>query len=192
MQKRIAYFDRLDPDMEQEFFTFRHEQFFNTDGNKSKEKIEQTYIDQDEKYFSEPAGYLFWLDEHDEIIASILLFKRTVAFRDSEIFLGGLGTVCTHRDYRGKGLGTQLLYSAMKYLKDWQCEVALLCTEIKDNGKFYSAAGFVPLKDGYDYTGKSGEKYHEDEGMLAYVLSKDKFDQLLKSKEKLDIGFGNW
>lgn len=192
MQKRIAFYDRLDPDMEQEFLGFRHEQFFNYDGKATEQKLEQTYLDQDEKYFSEPSGYLFWLDQHDEIIACLLLFKRTIAFKDSEVFLGGFGTVCTHRDYRGKGLGTQLLYSGMKYLKDWQCEVALLCTDIKEYGKFYSAAGFVPLKDGYDYIGKSGKNYHEDEGMIAYVLSKEKFDQLLKSQERIDIGFGNW
>jgi len=58
--------------------------------------------------------------------------------------------------------------------------------------RLYGKIGFVTLGKPYTYTGKSGKRYTENNGMIASVKSKAKFNLIRKSKKILDLGASNW
>ncbi len=58
--------------------------------------------------------------------------------------------------------------------------------------RFYEKAGFVRLPRGHTYSGKSGKRYSENDGMIAPVSSIEKFQRIITSEKLFDIGRGNW
>jgi len=85
-----------------------------------------------------------------------------------------------------------MLKEAVKTLKEWECDVAYLCANIKESGDLYSKAGFVPLNRPYTYYGQSGKSYEGINGMIAPIKSPGIFEEILRSEEKLHLGPGNW
>lgn len=74
------------------------------------------------------------------------------------------------------------------------CDIAYLCTNVEKEWmvRFYKKAGFVRLMRGHTYTGKSGKRYTEFDGMIAPVCSAEKFQRISMIKKPFDIGRGNW
>jgi predicted GNAT family N-acyltransferase len=147
----------------------------------------------DDKYCSKPFLNLLAI-EKDSVIGAARLFRRKIAYRGRKIRLGGIGEVCTREDKRRRGVATALTIRGMEVLKSENSDVAYLCTDITDSlrTKLYSKFGFVVLKKPYTYLGKSGKRYTETNGMIAPVKSREKFWLILKGKETLDLGKGNW
>lgn len=147
-----------------------------------------------EQFCSEPAGYVLALIGEDRVIGAILMFRRFIRYRGKGVMLGGIGGVTTERRYRGKGVASAMMSSAMAALGELNCDVALLCTDLQDDRltRLYGRFGFVPLDRPYSYEGKSGHLYVNDDGMIAPVLSEEKFRLLRDSAPVLHIGVGNF
>lgn len=138
-------------------------------------------------------GYIVVL-EKNEVIGAVSVLRRTIIFDGIPMKLGGIGGLCTKKDKRKKGVGTLLLERAMDELRRAGCDIAYLCTDISKDWmvRFYEKAGFIRIQHGHTYTGKSGKRYTEFDGMIASVCSAEKFQRVVTSEKVLDIGRGNW
>jgi hypothetical protein len=85
-----------------------------------------------------------------------------------------------------------MLEEALRILKERGCDIVYLCANVKESGLLYARAGFVSLNKPYTYYGHSGRLYEENNGMIAPLNSLRVFEAVLKSKEKLHLGRGNW
>lgn len=138
-------------------------------------------------------GYIV-VQEKNEVIGAVSVLRRSIILDGIPMKLGGIGGLCTRKDKRKNGIGTLLLTRAMDELRRAGCDIAYLCTDISKDWmvRFYQKAGFIRLKQGHTYTGKSGKRYTEFDGMIAPVCSIEKFQRVITSEKVLDIGRGNW
>jgi ribosomal protein S18 acetylase RimI-like enzyme len=129
------------------------------------------------------------------VVGIIILWKRTIQYHGKPIVIGGMGGVGVQKEYRGKGIATNMLTLARETLDLSDCDVAFLGTDIHDPQmlKIYGRIGFVPLNKAFTYTGKSGER-HEDPtaGMIAPIHSQELYNEILKDTEAFHIGTGTW
>ncbi|MBI5620954.1 GNAT family N-acetyltransferase [Candidatus Gottesmanbacteria bacterium] len=138
-------------------------------------------------------GYVI-AQQGNEIVGAVEYFQRTILFRKTPIVLGGIGGLCTRKDQRKRGVGTLLLNKAMEELQKGHVDIAYLCTEVEKEWMvaFYEKAGFVRLTHGHTYTGKSGKRYTEFDGMITPVCTRELFQRIVESNHVFDIGRGNW
>ena len=129
------------------------------------------------------------------VVGIIILWKRTTQYHGKPIVVGGLGGVGVKKEYRGRGIATNMLALTRETLDLSECDVAFLGTDVHDPQmlKIYGRIGFVPLNKAFTYTGKSGEHYEDAEaGMIAPIHSQKLYTEILKDKEPLNIGIGTW
>lgn len=138
-------------------------------------------------------GYIV-VQEKNEVIGAVSVLRRSIIFDGIPMKLGGIGGLCTRKDKRKNGIGTLLLTRAMDELRRARSDIAYLCTDVTKEWmvRFYQKAGFVRLKQGHTYIGKSGKRYTEFDGMVAPIRSIEKFQRVITSEKVLDIGRGNW
>jgi len=153
----------------------------------------QRLVEKKDKFFTIPIAYLLAI-ENNLVIGVIELYKREISYLEEKIILGGFGGVCTAKNKRKRGVATALLKRGMRELKSESCDIAYLCTDVDDPGMLtiYSQVGFTPLNKPYTYLGKSGKRYTEEDGLIAPVKSKDKYNFVVEGKEIFNIGIGNW
>ena len=156
----------------------------------TESKLSRTKEHED-RYETMPFGYVLGYD-NKRIIGVIRLFKRKIKLGKDKILLGGVGNVRTCLEHRRQGIATKLLKSAMKVLKDIDCDVVFLCTNIKKLGPLYAQFGFTPLNRTHKATGESGKIYRSKEGMIAPIKSKRIFKEILEDKKEFDIQGQDW
>ena len=108
------------------------------------------------------------------------------------LILGGFGGVCTHSEFRRKGIARKLLQKGMGVLKDNKCDIAFLNSDPKRLAFLYEKIGFVPLQREYRATGESGKIYLSKSGMIAPVCSQKIFESVLKDNEVFDLQGQDW
>ncbi len=146
-----------------------------------------------DRYSSIPYARLLAI-ERVKVICVTKLFRRLIVFDRETVTMVGFGCLTTKYKKRRKGVATALLKMGMKDFEMQNFDLAFLCTDIKNPAmiKLYGQVGLVPLGKPYTYTGESGTKYVEHNGMVAPVSSLDKFKHVVSGKEILDIGVGAW
>jgi len=155
------------------------------------ERTPRLLAEEEEKFTSQPKAWLL-VSENDQVIGITALHQRKIQFDNKEIVLGGIGRVCTRKDRRRQGIANQMLEEAVKILREWGCDMAFLCANVKESGDLYAQVGFVPLNKPYTYSGRSGKLYEEINGMIAPLNSFEIFKEVLQSSRKLHLGPGNW
>lgn len=138
--------------------------------------------------------YYILATQNDQLIGETRVLKRTILFNGQKILLGGIGSVATHPDFRKQGLATKMVKKGMDLLKKEQCDVAYLCADAHSLKalEFYESFGFRRLLQNHTYTGRSGKRYTDTDGMIGPVTSKKLFRTILATKTPFDIGKGNW
>ncbi|UZE94139.1 MAG: GNAT family N-acetyltransferase [Candidatus Pacearchaeota archaeon] len=188
MKKKIAYeirtYSKVPRKLKTQVEKICHECFY---ARMPKKEVKENK----DKYCSKGYAHILAL-ENSSVISTVELFRRVIRYKGKKIILGGIGGLCTVKKKRGKGIASYLMKKSMEDLRKQKCEVAFLCTNIKDPklGGLYKKFGFVIMKQPYTFLGKSGKRYTEKNGMIALVRSKSKFNLILKGKETLDIGYG--
>lgn len=131
--------------------------------------------------------------EDDQVVGTVAVFSRDIRFNNQVVKLGGIGKVRVALDKRRKGVGSQVMKAAMKQLHENSVDVAFLCTDLESFlVEWYQRYGFEILPKEYTFVGTSGEKYVQNDGMLAPIRSRDIFEQIMSNSEILDLGKGNW
>lgn len=146
---------------------------------------------QNDRFGSLPFGYVIGYDGN-QIIGVTNLLKRNIKFKEQNITLGGIGGVCTHSEFRRRGIAQKLLQESMKVLKRNKCDIAFLNTDINRLASLYGKVGFVPLQREYRATGASCKTYLCKAGMIAPVCTKKIFESVLNDIEVLDLQGQDW
>ena len=182
----LKHFPKLRGDLAASVEHFIAENFYK-EGERTQELLEE----EEDKFFSQPKAWLLAF-EKDQIISTTGLHCRKIHFGNKDIVLGGIGRVCTRKDRRRQGIASLILKEAVKTLREWDCDIAFLCANVKESGDLYAQVGFVPLNKPYTYSGRSGKLYQEINGMIAPLNSFEIFEEVLQSTKKLNLGAGNW
>lgn len=144
-------------------------------------------------YFSQPFAHIL-LKNGDELISYLRVFTRHVIWKNRTILLGGIGSVATDQNHRGKGIATTLLKKAMEILGKEKVDFVLLQTYIPKGGKLYSRVGFYPANKGYTFLDANNELHvvKAKDVMVAPVSKSKVLGEILTSEEPLHIGKGDW
>ena len=93
------------------------------------------------------AHHLFFKNEMDEIIAVTRILPKGISYAEVAI-----GRVVVHEDYRGTGLGNQLMADSMNFVKDEYGKVPVRLSAQKHLENYYRIHGFK----------STGKEYLED------------------------------
>ncbi len=93
------------------------------------------------------AHHLFFKNETDEIIAVTRILPQGISYEEVAI-----GRVVVHEDYRGTGLGSQLMSDSMNFVRDKYGEVPVRLSAQKHLENYYGNHGFK----------STGKEYLED------------------------------
>ena len=93
------------------------------------------------------AHHLFFKNEMDEIIAVTRILPKGISYEEVAI-----GRVVVHEEYRGTGLGNQLMADSMNFVKDKYGEVPVRLSAQKHLENYYGNHGFK----------STGKEYLED------------------------------
>ena len=93
------------------------------------------------------AHHLFFKNEMDEIIAITRILPQGISYAEVAI-----GRVVVHEDYRGTGLGNQLMADSMNFVRDKYGEVPVRLSAQKHLENYYGNHGFK----------STGKEYLED------------------------------
>ena len=93
------------------------------------------------------AHHLFFKNEKDEIIAVTRILPQGISYAEVAI-----GRVVVHEDYRGTGLGNQLMADSMNFVKDKYGKVPVRLSAQKHLENYYGNHGFK----------STGKEYLED------------------------------
>ena len=93
------------------------------------------------------AHHLFFKNETDEIIAVTRILPQGISYEEVAI-----GRVVVHEDYRGTGLGNQLMSDSMNFVRDKYGEVPVRLSAQKHLENYYGNHGFK----------STGKEYLED------------------------------
>jgi GNAT superfamily N-acetyltransferase len=183
---RLEIFSELADGLAESVKRFIAENFY-AEGGRTPELLEE----EAEKFYSQPKAWLLAFEE-EQLRGTTALHQRKIQFHKKDMVLGGIGRVCVRKDQRRQGIAALMLEEALNTLREWGCDIAYLCANIRESGDLYAKVGFVPLNKPYTYNGQSGKLYEEINGMIAPVNSPNIFEAILRSEEKLHLGPGNW
>ncbi|MGB1453463.1 MAG: GNAT family N-acetyltransferase [Crocinitomicaceae bacterium] len=93
------------------------------------------------------AHHLFFKNEMDEIIAVTRILPQGISYAEVAI-----GRVVVHEDYRGTGLGNQLMADSMNFVRDKYGDVPVRLSAQKHLENYYGNHGFK----------STGKEYLED------------------------------
>ncbi len=93
------------------------------------------------------AHHLFFKNEMDEIIAVTRILPQGISYEEVAI-----GRVVVHEEYRGTGLGNQLMADSMNFVRDKYGEVPVRLSAQKHLENYYGNHGFK----------STGKEYLED------------------------------
>ncbi len=93
------------------------------------------------------AHHLFFKNEMDEIIAVTRILPKGISYAEVAI-----GRVVVHEEYRGTGLGNQLMADSMNFVRDKYGEVPVRLSAQKHLENYYGNHGFK----------STGKEYLED------------------------------
>lgn len=93
------------------------------------------------------AHHLFFKNEMDEIIAVTRILPQGISYAEVAI-----GRVVVHEDYRGTGLGNQLMSDSMNFVRDKYGDVPVRLSAQKHLENYYGNHGFK----------STGKEYLED------------------------------
>ncbi|MEE2776974.1 MAG: GNAT family N-acetyltransferase [Acidobacteriota bacterium] len=95
------------------------------------------YMDHDPLFG--PGDFLLALDG-TRPVSCVQIFDKRIYLFGREVHLGGIGSVATHPDFRGRGLASELLKRSEPRMRDRGMPLALLFTGIT---RFYSKLGWI-------------------------------------------------
>jgi len=142
-------------------------------------------------YNPEIANVLAYLGEN--LVGWAGIHQAKVEFEDRKVKLGGLG-ICTHPDWRRRGIATTVSREAMDYLRHKGCDIAFLSIDTARRGskQLHEKNGFVSLPRKFSWTNKLGIVKESSGGMIAPVCSLELFEQVANGEETLYVGRGYW
>eukprot|EP00871_Galdieria_phlegrea_P006074 jgi/Galph1/954/GphlegSOOS_G5704.1 len=86
---------------------------------------------------------IFVAVEDGEIVGTVRNFNRELYCQRKKVKVCGIGEVCTHENYRGRGIATKLLEHSISYMTESKFALSLLHTGTAS--KLYESLGWVAV-----------------------------------------------
>ena len=83
------------------------------------------------------------IHEDGRIVAHLRIWDRTLRVRGADLLAAGIGSLCTHPDFRGRGLAQALMRDSERHFFEAGYDLGLLFTII--GTPFYEALGWIPI-----------------------------------------------
>ncbi len=99
------------------------------------------------RYFKEAPAYRWYLESDDEIISHVALHEKIITVDNKKIKIGGIAEVCTHPDYRYKGL-TKII---LKLADDWLIKQGYKYAMLFGDNRVYSSSGYFNIDNEIKY-----------------------------------------
>ena len=148
--------------------------------------------DIEEYFYNEGFAMLLGLIDN-KIVGLVGLFKRNVEFNGKRIVVGGIGGVCTQKNFRRKGIASKLIRRGLQILKDKKCDVACLNTDLsKTVYKLYEKNGFKLMKRKISFEDVNGKIRYDTGAMFIPIGSKKIYNYIMNSKKTFHYGRGYW
>lgn len=122
----------------------------------------------------------------EEMVGCVSVYRRPVRYAGADMLLGGYGGVCVRKDPRRQGIGLALCREAHRLLEHERCDIAFLAAG-PELLRLYGKLGFRWLGR-FTYLNARGELKETDDGMVAPVCSRERFEQVLAGEEVLHLG----
>jgi predicted acetyltransferase len=150
-----------------------------------KEEIEECF-------YAESFARTF-VQQNDNIIGQVGLFRRNVKHDGKEVVLGGIGGVCVTRKMRRKGIATKMVKQALRILEQKKCDVACLNADVARNAhKFYETIGFTMMNRKVSFEDKHGKMRYDEGTMFISLCSKEIYQHIMNSDRIFHYGKGYW
>ncbi len=172
------------PDEKLDFASFCEDP---TDPESLEEYLHSIY----EVYTLKPA-YWALVTNGEELISRCLLFTRSVTSKRGDFKLGGIGGLATREEFQKRGIASELLRIAEEKLRDEKCDFCFFAPLTDELKRYYGKRGYATLGKKFKYTGRSGNQYMEDTGMIKIFNKSDRLIKFLDSPEPMDIGEYNY
>lgn len=140
--------------------------------------------DIEEKFTVIPWRYLF-VKIKAEYVGRVVLDKRGIKVGERNYQIVGVNGLAVKKVYQQLGIGKELINHVVKLCEKEKID-AIFLNAGEDLHEYYKRFGFVARS--YDYQGKSGKTYLEDDGMIL-ILNNNVREGLLDNK--FNIGVGN-
>lgn len=99
-----------------------------------------TYVRGDPNYTLDHSRVIF---ADGRIVAHLRIWDRALRVRGAELLAAGIGSLCTHPDYRGRGYAKALMRDSEEYFFTAGYDMGLLFSII--GTPFYQAQGWIPI-----------------------------------------------
>lgn len=143
----------------------------------------------EEDFFTEPVSRVLCY-RGDELVGCAGNRVRSIQFAEQTVMLGGISGVCTHRDWRGQGVATQVCTAAMHFLAEAKCDVVFLSTSPMAR-RLYEKLGFRPVPR-FSWENIHGQVKQGDNGMVAPLCSREIAERIWQGEHSLHVGRGYW
>ncbi len=143
----------------------------------------------EEDFFTEPISRVLCYHQQ-RLVGCAGTRVRSIEFAGRSLVLGGISGVCTHRDWRGQGVATQVCTTAMRFLAEARCDVVFLSTSPMAH-RLYEKLGFRPVPL-FSWENIHGVVKQGDNGMVAPICSTEIAQAIWQSASVLHVGRGYW
>lgn len=129
----------------------------------------------------------------DELIGWAGIHETEQVYEGKNVKLGGYG-ICTHPNWRGRGIATKVSKAALFYLKRKGCDVGFLSVDLTNTAsiKLHQKNGFVMFPRYFSWINSKGEIKKDKGIMITPINSQKLFEHIQNGKDILFIGNGYW
>ncbi len=99
-----------------------------------------TYTNGDPTYTTAHTRVVF---DHGRIVAHLRIWDRILRVRGADLVAAGIGSLCTHPDFRGRGYAQVLMRDSQRYFFEANYDLGLLFSII--GTPFYQGQGWIPI-----------------------------------------------
>jgi predicted acetyltransferase len=86
-------------------------------------------------------GIIVAVDEEDKILSTVRVFFRDLNINGNKVRSGGIGSVGTLEEYRGRGLSKEIFKETIKLMESRDIKISFLLSGVQNEG-YYSSLGY--------------------------------------------------
>lgn len=128
--------------------------------------------------------YSLLLVDADTVLSSLTVLSKEVIHAGEPYFAGGLSSVVTARDMRGRGYGHRLVVAAREYMQAEQFDIGLFTCD-RPLQEFYKTAGWTHLVDSVLIGGTAQHPFPSDSPGMDKVTMADFMSERARNNREL-------
>jgi hypothetical protein len=106
------------------------------------------------RYWLVPCNYRWIIRDKEKIIANAAVIDKTFLSDGRKISIAGIAYVCTHPEYRRKGLVKQVLAEIHRWAKEQQSGDNYSFSFLFGKNEIYKSSGYIKCKNEFRFTNR--------------------------------------